>query len=176
MMWGQTEILAMVYSQNLSLNSVLPSDKVRPSVRAMPAINRVACQMCVSATLQHNQLQIRSAAAVWSLVKHDRQTKCLSNLISSQGTWTPTLILTYADFRLASSVSLSLTFDSLLRVCVCHTENNYRWWGVFVSKFYSPIKYHKPIDGAQISWSTTTFFTTVLIVLPAYILSSQQYQ
>lgn len=170
MTWRQTEILAMVYSQNLSLNSMLPSDKVRPSVRAMPAINTAACQMCVSATLKRNRLQIRSVAAVWSLVKHACQTKHQMNLISSQGTWTPTLILTYADVCLATSVSMGLTFDSLLRMCKVTTG------GVLMSKFYSPIKYHKPIDGAQISWSTTTFFNTVLMVLPAYILSSQQYQ
>lgn len=57
----------MVYCQNFSLNSKHPSDKVRPSVRAIPAINIVACQMCVSATLRQNPCQIRSEARVLEL-------------------------------------------------------------------------------------------------------------
>lgn len=49
---GRRVWLAMVYCQNFSLNSIHPSDKVRPSVRAMPAIKERerAWQLCVSAT------------------------------------------------------------------------------------------------------------------------------
>lgn len=119
----------MVYCQNFSLNSIHPSDKVRPSVRAMPAIKERARLTVVRQwhPFTKNQLQIRSEAQVWEssmISKREKERKETSGedthtFMATFELGSP-LITMYVSLPLASPTSSIANVISALRTSARH--------------------------------------------------------